>query len=68
MSGAVSSSEHSVFVDKATHARVHQMTSQACINHATYFLQSSFTPDGRTLLFTSYRTGTAQLFEAGFPD
>jgi len=66
--GWVSPSEHTVFEDKATHARVHQMTSQACINHATYFLQSSFTPDGRTLLFTSYRTGTAQLFEAGFPE
>ena len=34
-----------------------------------YFLQSSFTPDGRTLIFTSYRTGSAQLFEiCPYPD
>ncbi|MBI3209025.1 MAG: PD40 domain-containing protein [Candidatus Solibacter usitatus] len=60
-------SEHSEYRDAATGVRVHQLTSQACINHATYFLQSSFTPDGRTLLFTSYRTGSAQLFEVDFP-
>jgi hypothetical protein len=44
------------------------MTAHPSINHATYFLQSSFTPDGKTLLFTSYRSGAAQLFEAEFPD
>ncbi|MDX1983009.1 MAG: oligogalacturonate lyase family protein [Bryobacteraceae bacterium] len=60
-------SEHSLRRDAATGAVIHQMTSQPCINHATYFLQSSFTPDGRNLLFCSYRTGAAQLFEAGFP-
>lgn len=60
-------SEHSLRRDAATGAVIHQMTSQPCINHATYFLQSSFTPDGRNLLFCSYRTGEAQLFEAGFP-
>jgi hypothetical protein len=31
-------------------------------------LHSSFTPDQTALVFTSYRTGSAQLFEAGFPD
>jgi hypothetical protein len=44
------------------------MTSHPSINHATYFLQSSFTPDNRTLVFVSYRTGSAQLFEVAFPD
>src|SRR5436190_210788 len=44
------------------------MTDHPSINHATYFLQSSFTPDNRTLIFTSYRTGNAQLFEIDFPD
>ena len=44
------------------------MTGHLSINHLSYFLQSSFTPDSRRLIFTSYRTGTAQLFEAGFPD
>ncbi|MBI4906103.1 MAG: PD40 domain-containing protein [Acidobacteria bacterium] len=61
-------SEHSEFPDAVTGARVHQMTSHPSINHATYFLQSSFSPDGSALLFTSYRTGAAQLYEADFPD
>jgi len=61
--------EHSTFLDRATGARVHQLTADASINHPTYFLQSSFTPDGRALIFTSYRTGSAQLFEiAPYPD
>ena len=45
------------------------MTSHHSISHPSYFLQSSFTPDGRSLLFTSYRTGQAQLFEISpFPN
>ena len=48
---------------------VHKLTSHASINHATYFLQSSFTPDGRTLIFVSDRTGVAQLYAIEpFPD
>ena len=62
-------SEHSAFADRATGARIHQLTAHPSINHPTYFLQSSFTPDGRALIFTSYRTGSAQLFEiAPYPD
>ncbi len=62
--GARFASEHSEYVDRATGARVHQLTRQPCINHATYFLQSSFTHDGRALIFISYRSGSAaQLFE-----
>lgn len=49
-------------LDPSTGAAIHRLTSAPCINHATYFLQSSLTPDGRTLIFTSYRTGNAQLF------
>lgn len=55
-------SEHSVERDASTGAVVHKLTAAPCINHATYFLQSSITPDGGALLFTSYRTGSAQLF------
>lgn len=45
------------------------MTSGQSISHATYFLQSSLTPDGRTLVFTSYRSGSAQLYSIEpFPD
>lgn len=68
MRGAISPSEHSVFADPETGARIHQVTRHPSINHPTYFLQSSFTPDGRHILFTSYRTGSPQLFEAAFPD
>jgi len=66
--GAILASEHSSFVDAETGARVHQVTSDPSINHPPYFLNSSFTPDQSRLIFTSYRTGEAQLFEAGFPD
>jgi oligogalacturonide lyase len=67
--GACFRSEHSTFADRSTGARVHQLTAHRSINHPTYFLQSSFTPDGRALIFTSYRTGSAQLFEiVPYPD
>ncbi|MBI4873638.1 MAG: PD40 domain-containing protein [Acidobacteria bacterium] len=56
------------FDDDATGARIHQLTSRPCISHLTYFLQSSITPDLKTILFTSYRTGAAQLFEAALED
>lgn len=49
-------------------AHVRQLTGGAAISHPTYFLQSSFTPDGAHVIFTSYRTGSAQLFEIGYPD
>ncbi len=69
MKGGRFPSEHSVFPDRATGARVHQLTAHPSINHPTYFLQSSFTPAGEALIFTSYRTGSAQLFEISpYPD
>lgn len=52
------------FRDRATGARVWQVTEGPAINHPSYFLQSSFFPGGREMFFTSYRTGSAQLFEA----
>src|SRR5260370_21517048 len=68
MIGQIWPAEHSTFNDRDTGARVHQVTSHPSINHPTYFLQSSFFPDGRSLVFTSYRTGSAQLFQAAFPE
>lgn len=56
-------SEHSTYLDRSTGVTVHQMTNQPCINHATYFLQSSFTPDGEAMVFVSDRSGVAQLYE-----
>jgi len=62
-------SEHSAFLDRATGARVHQLTAHPSVNNPTYFLQSSFTPDERALIFTSYRGGSAQLYEiSAYPD
>jgi oligogalacturonide lyase len=55
------------FQDRVTGVSVWQVTAHASINHPTYFLQSSFLPDGKSLVFTSYRTGSAQLFQAQFP-
>ncbi len=68
--GELFPSELHEFLDAATGRHVHQVTTHPSVNHATYFLQSSFTPDGGTLIFVSYRAGnTAQLFEISpFPD
>ncbi len=69
MKGGRSPSEQSSFLDRATGARIRQLTAHPSINHPSYFLQSSFTPDGEALIFTSYRTGSAQLFQiAPYPD
>jgi oligogalacturonide lyase len=60
--------EGCAYTDRATGAAVRQLTEHPSINHPTYFLQSSFTPGGEALVFTSYRSGSAQLFEASFPE
>jgi len=65
--GSCHPSEHSTHRDAATGATIHQMTDHASISHPSYFLQSSFTPDGTALFFTSYRTGAPQLFEVQYP-
>jgi hypothetical protein len=62
------SSEHAAGRDPRTGAVVHRMTSHPSINHPSYFLHSSFWPDQSAILFTSYRSGSAQLFEAGYPE
>ncbi len=65
--GARGPSEHCSYRDPETGATVHRMTCHPSISHPTYFLQCSFAPDGSRLLFTGYRSGSAQLFEAAFP-
>lgn len=67
--GDESPSELIAHRDSATGVEVLQITAAPAINHATYFLQSSFTPDARTLLFISNRTGAWQLFAVTpYPD
>ncbi len=61
--GLLLPSELQRHTDPLTGVEVLQLTSHPnAISHATYFLQSSFTPDGNTLLFISNRTGSWQLF------
>jgi len=49
--------------DRATGVQIWQVTDGPAVNHPTYFLQSSFFPGARAMFFTSYRTGSPQLFE-----
>src|SRR5687768_8264119 len=64
MKGDLTPSEISSYTDAATGARVQQVTNAPAISHPSYFLQSSFLPDGKAMFFASYRTGSPQLFEA----
>jgi hypothetical protein len=66
--GDILAPEWSEANDRLTGARVVQITDHASINHPSYFLQSSFLPGDRSLFFTSYRTGSAQLYEASLED
>lgn len=61
-------SEYRRLRDDTTGAVIHQLTAHPSINHPTYFLTSSFTPDGKHVIFTSYRAGAPQLYELEFPD
>ena len=65
--GRWSAPERESFRDPRSGMQLHRYTSAPAISHPTYFLQSSFTPANRQLLFTSYRTGNAQLFAAALP-
>ncbi|HYZ85043.1 MAG TPA: hypothetical protein VE621_11600 [Bryobacteraceae bacterium] len=66
--GSLWPSEASNFRDPATGALTRQLTNHPSINHPTYFLQSSFLSDDSGVIFTSYRTGSAQLFVASYPE
>jgi len=66
--GGVSPGEGRWLGDSMTGAPLRQMTSHPSINHPSYFLHRCFLPGDRRLFFTSYRTGTAQLFLADYPE
>ena len=51
-------SEYRRLRDEDTGATIHQLTSHPSINHPTYFLTSTFTPDGKHVIFTSFRGRT----------
>jgi len=66
--GARFPSEHQRLRDEQTGAVIHQLTNHPSINVNLYFLNYSFTPDKKTVVFTSYRSGKPNLFKAAFPD
>lgn len=47
---------------------VWQMTRHPSIEHHLYFLTSSMTPDGGTLVFASYRSGRPNFYATAFPE
>jgi len=61
-------SEHRQLRDNQTGVTIHQLTTHSSINHTLYFLNRSFTPDGRGVVFTSYRDGSPNLYELAYPD
>ena len=50
------------FRDPATGAKVRQITDGAAISHPSYFLQSSFFPGGKSMFYTSYASGSPQVW------
>jgi oligogalacturonide lyase len=66
MKGAVTAPEAA---PAAGPGEARRITAAAAINHSTYFLQSPLSPDGRTLLFISNRSGAWQLYSIDpFPE
>ncbi len=62
MKGSIFPSEFRELIDESSGLSLWQMTSAGAINHATYFLQPSITPDGRRLIFSSNRGGAMQIY------
>ena len=61
-------SEHRHLHDDKAGAVIDQLTEHPSINHDLNFLNRSFTPDGRIVIFGSYRDGSPNLSELAFPD
>ena len=66
--GSTHPSELREFKDSQTGTHIYQLTDHPSINHNLYFLTSSFTPDQRHVVFTSYRSGAANFYKVKFPD
>ena len=65
--GSVHLTELQESEDNQTGAHIFQLTNDNTINHNLYFLTSSFTPDQKHLIFTSYRSGKANFYKLEFP-
>jgi oligogalacturonide lyase len=66
--GAVYPAEWQCSADQETGRAVWQLTAGPANNYHLYFYNSSFTPDGRYLVFYSERTGLNNLFRLDLAD
>jgi oligogalacturonide lyase len=62
--GKVYPSEKKVFKDAKMGVMIFQMTDHPSIHHNLYFVNPSCTPDGKTVIFVSDRSGAANLYKA----
>ena len=56
--------EWEAYDDEQTGSRVTRLTSAPCTNHPLYYLTNSFSPDCKSMVFASDRTGKMDLFLA----
>jgi len=66
--GSIHPSEMKLIKDEKSGQKLWQITSDNSINHNLYFLTSTFTPNQKNLVFTSYRSGQSNFYLVGFPD
>ncbi|MFQ6040983.1 MAG: oligogalacturonate lyase family protein [Candidatus Poribacteria bacterium] len=62
--GKVYPPEKKVFKDAKTDVTIFQMTDYPATHHNLYFVNPSCTPDGKTVIFVSDRSGLANLYKA----
>lgn len=60
--GKLYKSEKMEYKDAETGKRITRLTGSSANDHHLYFTNSSFTPDGNTLIFVSERTGRVNIF------
>ena len=54
--------EASTVFDEQTGVEIVRLTNHPSVNHNLYYLNNSFSDDGQSLVFTSYRAGKADLY------
>lgn len=54
--------EAATVLDEQTGVEIVRLTNHPSVNHNLYYLNNSFSDDGQSLVFTSYRAGKADLY------